>query len=49
MDQHSPNYDLVRGFYNAELWKISWVHDAVGKWVTADEFLEITGKEYKKA
>ncbi|MFV0238776.1 MAG: XkdX family protein [Lacrimispora sphenoides] len=49
MDQHSQNYDLVRGFYNAELWKISWVHDAVGKWITEKEYLDITGKEYKKA
>lgn len=49
MNEHSSNYDLVRGFYNAELWKISWVYDAVGKWITEDEYRDITGKKYEKA
>ncbi|WP_460648248.1 XkdX family protein [Lacrimispora xylanolytica] len=29
-------------------WSLSWVHDAVNKWITADEFLKITGQVYVK-
>ena len=44
----SKDFEKVKSYYKAELWSISWVSNAVGKWITADEFQEITGKEYEK-
>ncbi len=41
-------YEKVKNFYDARLWPLNWVENAVGKWITADEFQEITGKEYEK-
>jgi hypothetical protein len=42
-------FEMVKSFYEAKLWPIQWVYNAVGRWITGDEFQEITGKEYKKA
>lgn len=42
-------YEIVKEFYNAKLWSVGMVWNAVRRWITADEFLDITGKEYKKA
>lgn len=44
----SKNYKKVKGFYDAKLWSLSWVKNAVGKWITEDEFQEITGQVYEK-
>lgn len=44
----SKNFEKVKSFYTAELWPLNWVGDAVGKWITVDEFREITGKEFKE-
>lgn len=44
----SKNFDKVKSFYDAGLWSLGMVHNAVDRWITADEFLEITGEEYKK-
>lgn len=44
----SKNFDKVKGFYDAGLWSLGMVHNAVDRWITADEFLEITGEEYEK-
>nr|DAL84459.1 MAG TPA: hypothetical protein [Caudoviricetes sp.] len=41
-------YEIVRNYYRQKLWPLSWVENAVGKWITADEFQKITGKEYPK-
>lgn len=38
----------VKTFYDAKLWPLEWVMDAVDKWITADEFQEITGEKYVK-
>lgn len=43
----SKNYEMVRGFYIANLWSIGMVRNAVDRWITVREFLEITGIEYK--
>jgi len=43
----SKNYEKVKRFYDAKLWPLSWVTNAVDKWITAEEFLEITGNEYE--
>jgi hypothetical protein len=41
-------FEKVKGFYEAELWSLGMVRNAVGRWITPDEFQEITGKEYEK-
>ncbi len=45
----SKNFDKVKGFYDAELWSLGMVRNAIGRWITAEEFQEITGEEYEKA
>jgi len=44
----SKNYEKVNDFYKADLWSIDMVWNAVGRWITEKEYLDITGKEYKK-
>lgn len=41
-------YEKVKGFYEAELWSLGMVKNAVERWITADEFQEITGEKYVK-
>lgn len=45
-NEHSKNFEKVERYYDRGLWPKSWVHDAVGKWITAEEYKEITGEEY---
>lgn len=40
-------YEKVRSFYISKLWPINWVTNAVGKWITEEEFQEITGLKYE--
>lgn len=42
----SKNYGKVKGFYDADLWSIGMVRNAVGRWITEVEFVEITGQVY---
>lgn len=44
----SKNFNKVKGFYDAGLWSIGMVHNAVDRWITVEEFQEITGEEYEK-
>lgn len=44
--QHSPNFEKVRTYYKKHLWKLEQVHNAVGKWITEEEYKEITGKDF---
>jgi hypothetical protein len=41
-------FEKVKEFYNTKLWPLNWVENAVGKWITADEYKEITGQEYEQ-
>lgn len=41
-------FEKVKGFYDAGLWSEGMVWNAVGRWIDAEEFLEITGREYEK-
>lgn len=43
----SKNFYKVKNFYDLELWNLSMVKNAVGKWITKSEFKEITGEDYK--
>jgi hypothetical protein len=45
----SKNYEKVKDFYKAGLWSEGMVWNAVERWITEKEYLDITGNEYKKA
>lgn len=48
MNEHSPKFELVKGYYDSGLWKKKAVRNAVVKgWITADEYEEITGEIYE--
>ncbi len=45
--EHSPKFELVKGYYEAGLWKKKAVKNAVVKgWITASEYEEIVGEPY---
>ena len=43
----SKNYTTVKRYYDSRLWSVAMVHTAVGKWITAEEYEEITGQTYE--
>lgn len=46
--EHSKNYEKVKWFYYMKMWNLNRVKNAVAmKWITEDEFMEITGEVYK--
>lgn len=47
MTEHSENFEKVRGYYKSHLWNLTRVRNAVGKWITEEEYQEITGKTFK--
>lgn len=44
--EHSKNFYKVKGYYDNGQWNLTMVRNAVGKWITAEEFKEITGQDY---
>lgn len=38
--------EKIKGYYNAGLWSIDRVWNVVGKVITAEDYLEITGFVY---
>lgn len=42
----SKNFEKVKNYYNAGLWSKARVHAVVGKWITTEEYKEITGEDY---
>lgn len=44
---HSENYEKVKDYYDRRLWNLAKVRKAVGKWITLEEFFEITGEVYE--
>lgn len=44
--EHSEKFEKVRIYYKNHLWSLNQVYNAVGKWITEDEYKEITGKEF---
>lgn len=42
----SPKFESVKDFYVRGLWSKERVYNAVGRWITADEYEEITGEVY---
>lgn len=47
MVKHSKNFEKVKGYYEDGIWNKSRVHNAVGKWITEEEYEEITGEKYE--
>lgn len=43
----SKNFKKVKQYYDLELWNLSKVQSAVEKWITVDEYKEITGLLYR--
>lgn len=44
----SEKYTKVKGYYDNGRWSKSRVHDAVGRWITAEEYEEITREKYER-
>ena len=48
--EHSKNFEKVKNYYNNGnngLWTLKQVYNAVGKWITEEEYKEITGEDYQ--
>ena len=44
----SEKFDIVKKYYDFNLWSIEKVKNAVAKnWITTSEYQEITGEEYE--
>jgi len=44
---HSPKFEKVKKYYDEGFWTKKMVKNAVIKgWITAEEFVEITGDDY---
>lgn len=44
--EHSKKFEKVKAYYDDGLWTREMVRNAVGKWITATEYEEITGEPY---
>lgn len=44
----SAKFELVKSYYDEGFWSIARVHNAVGKWITAEEYELITGQPYEE-
>lgn len=46
--QHSHKFEDIKGYYDSGFWNAAMVKNAVKKKrITAEEYTEITGKEYQ--
>ena len=45
--EHSKNFKKVKDYYDYKLWDERRVRFAVGRWITAEEYKESTGKDYE--
>ena len=43
---HSKNFEKVKTYHDDKLWSEKMVYNAVGRWITAEEYKEITGTAY---
>ena len=42
----SEHFDLVKNYYDQELWPQDRVKNAIGKWITKEEYEIIVGINY---
>ena len=47
--EKSLRFDTVKRHYDNNAWDKGQVADAVGRWITAEEYEEITGEAYEQA
>lgn len=47
MEERSKKYNTVKSYYDNGLWSEKRVYNAVGKWITAEEYRMITGNDYE--
>ena len=40
-------FEKIKGYYAIGLWDKAQVHKAVGRWIIAEQYKEITGGNYK--
>lgn len=45
--EHSKNYDKVKMYYNTNRWSLSMLKRAINKWITIEEFKEITNINFE--
>lgn len=45
--EHSANFEKVKGYYLKGLWYEKMVKNAIGKWITQDEYEEIINAKEK--
>ncbi len=45
--EHSKNFEKVRKYFEENFWNENRIHLAVGRWITEEEYEEITGKAYQ--
>lgn len=43
----SKNYNKVKDYYDSGLWSKAMVKNAVGRWITEEEYKLITSEDYK--
>ena len=44
---HSKNFEKVKHYYDTGMWSKQKVYNVVGKWITPEEYYEITGEVYE--
>ena len=44
--EHSKNFQKVMDYFNQRLWTQERVYAIVNKWITPEEYTEITNKAY---
>lgn len=45
--EHSENFEKVKHYYETGLWDENRVKNAVGRWITKEEYFEIVGFKYE--
>lgn len=45
--KHSKNFEKVKKYYDENLWNKERVYNVVGKWITKEEYEEITDEKYE--
>ena len=47
IDECGENFEKVKNYYDNGIWNEARVYNAVGKWITAEEYKEITKEDYE--
>jgi len=42
---HSKNFEKVKRYYDSGLWTKEMAYNAIGRWITEEEYYEIVGYE----